>query len=53
MSSIHNTDAVDTVVARHARQLSIVIDTVAQPSHDWAADPTTDFTVRRMAHSTC
>ena len=34
------------IFARHARQLSIVVHTAAQPSHDWAAsDPTTDFTV--------
>jgi CDP-paratose 2-epimerase len=43
---IRDADGVDAVFARHARQLSIVIHTAAQPSHDWAAsDPITDFTV--------
>ena len=43
---IRNGDAVDAVFARNSGQISIVIHTAAQPSHDWAAsDPTTDFTV--------
>lgn len=43
---IRDAEGVDAAFARHARQLSIVIHTAAQPSHDWAAsDPTTDFTV--------
>jgi CDP-paratose 2-epimerase len=37
---------IDSIFARHAAQLSIVVHTAAQPSHDWAAsDPITDFTV--------
>ena len=43
---IRDADAIDSIVARHARQLEILIHTAAQPSHDWAAsDPATDFGV--------
>jgi CDP-paratose 2-epimerase len=43
---IRDGDAVDAVVAKHAKELSIVIHTAAQPSHDWAAsEPATDFSV--------
>src|SRR5262249_30896670 len=43
---VRDTDAVDAIVARNAKQLSILIHTAAQPSHDWAAsDPATDFGV--------
>ena len=43
---IRDAAAVDLLFARHAKDLSLVVHTAAQPSHDWAAsDPTTDFTV--------
>jgi CDP-paratose 2-epimerase len=43
---IRDSEGIDTIFARHAKQLSIVVHTAAQPSHDWAAlDPHTDFTV--------
>jgi CDP-paratose 2-epimerase len=43
---IRSADEIDAVVARHAAELSLLVHTAAQPSHDWAAsDPATDFTV--------
>ena len=43
---IRDADGVDAIFARHSRQLSLIVHTAAQPSHDWAAsDPVTDFTV--------
>jgi CDP-paratose 2-epimerase len=43
---IRDADGVQRVFAEQAKQLSLVIHTAAQPSHDWAAsDPPTDFTV--------
>lgn len=43
---IRDAEAIDSIFARHAKQLQIVIHTAAQPSHDWAAsDPATDFGV--------
>jgi CDP-paratose 2-epimerase len=43
---IRDADGVDRVVREHASDLSIVVHTAAQPSHDWAArEPHTDFTV--------
>ncbi|MBM4000498.1 MAG: NAD-dependent epimerase/dehydratase family protein [Planctomycetes bacterium] len=38
--------AVESIFARYGRDISIVIHTAAQPSHDWAArDPYCDFSV--------
>ena len=43
---IRDSDGVDRLFARHAREIELVVHTAAQPSHDWAAsDPQTDFTV--------
>jgi CDP-paratose 2-epimerase len=43
---IRDIDGVDSLFARNARGLELIIHTAAQPSHDWAAsDPQTDFTV--------
>jgi CDP-paratose 2-epimerase len=43
---IRDTEAVDSVFARHARDIELVIHTAAQPSHDWAAsNPHVDFGV--------
>jgi CDP-paratose 2-epimerase len=43
---IRDAEQIDSIFARHARHLSIVVHAAAQPSHDWAAsDPTADFTV--------
>src|SRR6266481_5994965 len=45
-ADIRDADAIDNVFARYGRNISIVIHTAAQPSHDWAArEPLTDFTV--------
>jgi len=38
--------AISKIFRRYARDVSLVVHTAAQPSHDWAAlDPSTDFTV--------
>lgn len=43
---IRDTDGIDRIVARHAKDLELIVHTAAQPSHDWAArEPHTDFTV--------
>jgi CDP-paratose 2-epimerase len=43
---IRDRDGIDSLVARYATDLELVVHTAAQPSHDWAArDPHTDFTV--------
>ena len=43
---IRDFEAVSRVFASRRRDLSLVVHTAAQPSHDWAAsDPLTDFTV--------
>jgi CDP-paratose 2-epimerase len=45
-ADIRDADAIENVFARYGRNISIVIHTAAQPSHDWAArEPLTDFTV--------
>jgi CDP-paratose 2-epimerase len=45
-ADIRDADAMDNVFARYGSNISIVIHTAAQPSHDWAArEPLTDFTV--------
>ncbi len=43
---IRDREAITKVFADGGRQISLVLHTAAQPSHDWAAqDPDTDFTV--------
>jgi CDP-paratose 2-epimerase len=43
---IRDSDGIDRLFARHARDIELVVHTAAQPSLDWAAsDPVTDFTV--------
>jgi len=43
---IRNQEAVLEIFKRFANNISVVIHTAAQPSHDWAArEPITDFTV--------
>ena len=45
-TDIRDPAAVDAVFAQHARELTLVVHTAAQPSHDWAAsDPPLDFAV--------
>jgi CDP-paratose 2-epimerase len=48
---IRDTDEVNRIFAEFGSNISVVIHTAAQPSHDWAArDPQTDFSVN--AHGT-
>ena len=43
---IRETTAVDATFAKYGADISVVIHTAAQPSHDWAArEPLTDFAV--------
>ena len=43
---VRDRDAVDKIFGALGRNVSIVVHTAAQPSHDWAArEPFTDFTV--------
>jgi CDP-paratose 2-epimerase len=43
---IRDAEGVESVFARHARAIELVVHTAAQPSHDWAAsEPQTDFGV--------
>jgi len=43
---IRDRDAVDKIFSHYGKNISLIIHTAAQPSHDWAArDPITDFTV--------
>lgn len=43
---IRDTDAVDKLFGQFGKNISVVIHTAAQPSHDWAAsDPIMDFSV--------
>jgi CDP-paratose 2-epimerase len=43
-------DAVGTVFAEHGKDISLIVHTAAQPSHDWAArDPLLDFDVNATA----
>ncbi len=43
---IRDQDGIGRIFARFGRDISLVIHTAAQPSHDWAAsDPFVDFTV--------
>ncbi len=43
---IRDRAAVESLFARHGRDIALVVHAAAQPSHDWAArDPHTDFSV--------
>ena len=43
---IRDTEGISRIFARFDREISLIIHTAAQPSHDWAAsNPTMDFTV--------
>jgi CDP-paratose 2-epimerase len=43
---IRDSAAIDKVFAHYGREITAVVHTAAQPSHDWAArDPRTDFTI--------
>ncbi len=45
-ADIRNVDDVNRLFARYEKDISLIIHTAAQPSHDWAAkDPLTDFSV--------
>jgi CDP-paratose 2-epimerase len=45
-ADIRDEGAIEEVFARYGGNVSVVIHTAAQPSHDWAArEPATDFTV--------
>jgi CDP-paratose 2-epimerase len=45
-ADIRDAEAIEGVFARYGRNISLVVHTAAQPSHDWAArEPLTDFTV--------
>ena len=43
---IRDAEAVDNIFKKYLEDISIVVHTAAQPSHDWAAkEPVTDFTI--------
>jgi len=43
---IRDSDSINKIFARYGKNVTLIIHTAAQPSHDWAArDPITDFTV--------
>ena len=43
---IRDQPAISAIFQRYGKEISLVVHTAAQPSHDWAAlDPPTDFTV--------
>lgn len=45
-ADIRDADAIDRVFAQYGSDVSLIVHTAAQPSHDWAArEPLTDFTV--------
>src|SRR5262245_43930319 len=45
-ADIRDRDQLTAIFDRYGRNISLVIHTAAQPSHDWAArDPATDFSV--------
>lgn len=45
-SDIRDQAVISRIFAKYGRDISLVVHTAAQPSHDWAAtDPSTDFTV--------
>lgn len=43
---IRDTQKIDTIFKKYKNDISLIIHTAAQPSHDWAAqDPKTDFSI--------
>jgi CDP-paratose 2-epimerase len=45
-TDIRDQPAIRKILQKYGRDVSLVVHTAAQPSHDWAAlDPSTDFTV--------
>jgi CDP-paratose 2-epimerase len=43
---IRDSSAIDALFQKHSKDISLVVQTAAQPSHDWAArEPLTDFSV--------
>ena len=45
-ADIRNSQAIDKLFSKYGSDISLVVHTAAQPSHDWAArDPNVDFTV--------
>lgn len=45
-ADIRDRDAIEGIFTKYSDDISLIIHTAAQPSHDWAAkDPFTDFTV--------
>jgi CDP-paratose 2-epimerase len=45
-TDIRDQSAIRKILQKYGREVSLVVHTAAQPSHDWAAlDPSTDFTV--------
>jgi CDP-paratose 2-epimerase len=45
-ADIRDAETVESIFARHAGRIELVVHTAAQPSHDWAAgEPQTDFGV--------
>ena len=48
-ADIRDRAAMEQIFSTHAKRISLVIHTAAQPSHDWAAsDPHTDFSVNAL-----
>jgi CDP-paratose 2-epimerase len=46
---IRDRQGIDSLFARHAKQIELVVHAAAQPSHDWAArEPHTDFTINAL-----
>jgi CDP-paratose 2-epimerase len=46
---IRDSAAIESVFAEYGSDLSVIVHTAAQPSHDWAArEPMTDFTVNAV-----
>ena len=49
---VRDANGVDSLFSRYGRDISLVIHTAAQPSHDWAAsDPSTDLTINAIGTS--
>lgn len=48
-ADIRDMEIIEKLFSTHAKRISLVIHTAAQPSHDWAArDPHTDFSVNAL-----
>jgi|SRR5580704_10173578 CDP-paratose 2-epimerase len=48
-ADVRDQEAIETIFLDHAQDISLIIHTAAQPSHDWAAkDPITDFKVNAL-----